>query len=629
MSAPPPEGLDQARETLRQLGYLDRRMERYLLQDALRPEAPWRTVPVLLAKVVLLAAIPAALVAALVVLALNGYLAASQDGAAGSVWDLLPLFLHLLVPTVALVGGAFLVLAGVLALLLRLLHRRRIETLSFALAAVAAVLTSGFLAWQGRELLPDLPRSLAVLGLLAMPLGAYGILRLTHDGLLGLAIRLTDQAPERPWRWGRALVGVLLGLVFLLGLPAYLAVRPEVGEPANLPLAAGERVLLIGVDGVRSSELEFLLAAGQLPELRRRVDAGALLAPYVRPPGSPSALWTSVATGVDAARHGMEAVDSYRPLGMSRSLLRGSWLRPYWHGLSTIGLAEYRAVLARERRVHTLWELLGRGGLPTLVVNWWGTFPVEPGAGWQLAHGAFQLLGDPKADAAAIAAPAGWGAQLADLRREEALPAGLDAGLEAALGPAPARLLREGALLPDVFYRDALRDGLRRLPETRVAAVYLPALDIAAAGLGAPTPEGTAALQRGGEEALGGAAFGELLRWQLTAVDALVAEVGSGFGTVVLVFDGGRRDAGRGALLIARREPCRPVAGPPLLPEHAAAAALRALGMAQSGELPEPPGVCAWPEPPLRVGTYGRRQSQRLEVDSAEYLHSLKSLGYL
>ena len=57
---------------------------------------------------------------------------------------------------------------------------------------------------------------------------------------------------------------------------------------------------------------------------------------------------------------------------------------------------------------------------------------------------------------------------------------------------------------------------------------------------------------------------------------------------------------------------------------------MRALGLPQSAELPEPPPFCSWPEPPARVPAYGERlPTADLPGDSGNYLENLRSLGYL
>jgi hypothetical protein len=65
-------------------------------------------------------------------------------------------------------------------------------------------------------------------------------------------------------------------------------------------------------------------------------------------------------------------------------------------------------------------------------------------------------------------------------------------------------------------------------------------------------------------------------------------------------------------------------------PETVASALLRALGLPQSEELPAPPPGCRWAPPPVVVAGYGApRRGAPAGQEGAEYLESLRSLGYL
>ena len=65
-------------------------------------------------------------------------------------------------------------------------------------------------------------------------------------------------------------------------------------------------------------------------------------------------------------------------------------------------------------------------------------------------------------------------------------------------------------------------------------------------------------------------------------------------------------------------------------PETVASALLRALGLPQSAELPAPPAGCRWAPPPVVVAGYGEpRRGAPAGPEGAEYLESLRSLGYL
>jgi hypothetical protein len=295
-------------------------------------------------------------------------------------------------------------------------------------------------------------------------------------------------------------------------------------------------------------------------------------------------------------------------------LARSGPLRAWWSRVEVpLGLAEYRAVLANRRRAFTVWELASRGGEPSLAVNWWATYPAEAIPGLVVAHGAFQLL---RERAQGAVAPAGEGSEVAALAA--GLAAQRDPRLAAALAPAAAASVLDRALLPDRFYRDVFARRMATAP--RAAALYLPGLDIAADGW------------RGGDVALA-----DLVRAELKATDRLLARSLDGVGTVALVLDPGRRrEGGEGRVILWRRSGCvSAAAGSPgrIAPEAIAAALLRALGLPQSEELPPPPSGpsgCRWAPPPVVVAGYGvPRRGAPAGPEGAEYLESLRSLGYL
>lgn len=615
--------LAEIRSELRRLGYLDHRFERFLLQDALRARRPLRTVGVLTLKVGLLAGVALALVLAAALALANGNLATPLD---------LPvLFLHLFAPIAVLTGLSFLALSGVLLAVLRLRPVRHIESLALAVAVAAGAAALGLALWQGRDVLAQSrPAQLAALGLAAAA-AAYLLVRLIYQGLLALAIRFTNLSPAGPLvprRWlGFAVVAAIGLLAVPLVVPARAGAPPP---PSVLPVAPGERVLLVGIDGVLPAEIDYLLATGDLPVMAGLERRGARLWSYRRGSEPPSSFWTTVATGLPDAEHGVTALDSFVPAGVRTPLARSGALRAYWSRIEVpLGLAEYRPVLATRRRAFTFWELAARGGRPVLAVNWWATFPATPVPGLLVAHGGFGLLAG---GAAGVVVPEGARSELlAAMRRVAGEP--FAPRLAAALPAAAAAALERRALLPDRFYAEVFASRMARTPPTPptppapaapapwAAALYLPGLDIAAAGW-----EG------------GDVAFADLVRTRLAAADRLLGQAtsgGDGPGTVAVVFDPGRRRSGRGGqdqggrILFWHRAGCDAGAAE-IAPAAVAAGLLRALGLPQSSELPPPP-PCRWPAPPATVATYGRPQAALVPgaETRAEYLENLRSLGYL
>jgi hypothetical protein len=615
---PAPSDLAGVRSELKRLGYLSHGFERYLLQDALRPERPWRTLLDLTAKVALLGGAGVALVLAFALCAANGSLTATP-------LDLLALFLHLFPPIALAAAAGFLGLSGVVILVLKLYHVRRIETLALAAAVAAGAFGLGLALWRGRELVAGSPRwELAVVAV-AAPVAVYVMIKLVYHGLLALAIRLTDAPPERRLFSRRGLGFGILSAAFLLTLPAVLAVArgERVEAPPSLPEAPGERVLLLGIDGVLPGEVDYLLKTGDLPVLSRLAGESGGVRAYSRTPEAPASFWASVATGLPTPEHGVAALDSFRPLWVGTPLARTGALRAYWSRIEVpLHLAEYRPVLANRRSAFMVWELAARGGAPVLAVNWWATFPAAPLPGLVIAHGGYQLLREGAAGAVASVGErpgeqAGERAALAGLASAVDRRAGtVDPRLGAALSTADRQALLERALLPDLFYRQVFADRLAAGP--RVAALYLPGLDIAAVGF------------RGSD-----LAFADLLHAELAQADGLLGRAGigaGGVGTVVVVLDPGRRArGGEGRVILWRRAGCS--GSGRLAPESVASALLRAAGLPQSAELPEPPGGCPWPAPPAVLRGYGRPVSggsgRGQSEAGGEYLENLRSLGYL
>ncbi len=610
------EDLDKVRSELRRLGYLDHGFERFLLQDALRPRAPLRTVLFLTARVALLSGGVTALSLALALVAANG-------GFAVSPLDVPALFLHLFPPIFALAAAGFLALCGLVLIVLRLYHVRRIEAVSLGAAVAAGALALGLVLWGARGLMGEGHRPLLIVLGLAAPIAVSVLVRLVYQGLLTLAIRFTDSTPHVRLFSRKGLGLAILAAAFVFTVPAVLSARRQAAlPPPALPTSPGERILLVGIDGILPEEVDYLLAVGDLPTLGRLAKQGGKVFRYRREPEPPASFWTTVATGIPGPDHGVTSLDSFRPLGVETPLARNGPVRLWWSGVEVpLGLAEYRPILANRRRAFAVWELASRGGAPVLAVNWWGTFPAETLPGLVVAHGAFQLLQEDAQGAIAPESEKKEAKILVSSTRniEKGEGDGNGPRLAAALPPEAVASIRERALLPDRFYRRMFEERLGQSP--RAAALYLPGIDIAADGW------------TGGD-----VAFADLVRAELTAADRLVAGALEGFGTVAVVLDPGRRTGsssareGEGRVLIWRRTGCAGASGEEIEPAAVASGLLRALGLPQSGELPPPPAGCRWAPAQAMVPGYGEPQQRRATTGreaGGEYLESLRSLGYL
>jgi predicted AlkP superfamily phosphohydrolase/phosphomutase/tetratricopeptide (TPR) repeat protein len=115
-----------------------------------------------------------------------------------------------------------------------------------------------------------------------------------------------------------------------------------------------KKLLLIGWDAADWKMIHPLMEAGKMPVLQGLVESGSSgnLA-SLDPPLSPI-MWTSIATGKTADKHGV--------LGFTQPRADGSGVQP---------------VLSSSRRVKAVWNILMQQGLKTHVIGWWPSHPAE------------------------------------------------------------------------------------------------------------------------------------------------------------------------------------------------------------------------------------------------------------
>jgi predicted AlkP superfamily phosphohydrolase/phosphomutase/tetratricopeptide (TPR) repeat protein len=116
-----------------------------------------------------------------------------------------------------------------------------------------------------------------------------------------------------------------------------------------------KKVLLLGWDAADWKIINRLIDKGEMPALKNLIENGVMgNITTLNPPLSPM-LWTSIATGKYADKHGI--------LGFTEPTPDHSGIRP---------------VTTSSRKVKALWNILTQNGLKTHVINWWPSYPVEP-----------------------------------------------------------------------------------------------------------------------------------------------------------------------------------------------------------------------------------------------------------
>lgn len=118
--------------------------------------------------------------------------------------------------------------------------------------------------------------------------------------------------------------------------------------------ALSRRVLLIGWDAADWQLIQPLLSAGLMPHLQQMMQRGVSGNISTLFPAYSPMLWTSIATGKRAYKHGI--------LGFVEPAADGSGVQP---------------ISNRDRRSAALWNIVSESGGRSLVVGWWPTHPAE------------------------------------------------------------------------------------------------------------------------------------------------------------------------------------------------------------------------------------------------------------
>ncbi|HWZ84953.1 MAG TPA: hypothetical protein VN032_02050 [Thermoanaerobaculia bacterium] len=347
---PPRPTLEEARTRLRELGYLDAGVERMLFRSVFEGRGG--------------AFLPAVLIGALAAaLAAVGSVEASEPGFGASLSAVAALFVSVFVADLAP--------AGLLALGLGWLADRSSRPGLAATAAGLAAAAGVFALWiagtygLAREFSPH-----SLLWGVPVTVAALVLAAAVRLGFLARAFARSGSLPRGAARRVFA-AAAAAGLVTALLLLASRREAPAAQAPHVSPRK--RPIVVLAVDGLD------LDGPGRPPEAARLLAAGAT-GWWPAETLSPPQVWTDLATGEAAARHGVRALARVRPLGSPVALrppFGTSWaLRRVGPAL---GLVANAPVSGADRRRLDFWEVSASAGIPSLSVGWWAAAP-WPGA---------------------------------------------------------------------------------------------------------------------------------------------------------------------------------------------------------------------------------------------------------
>ena len=638
----PSTGADDLRAQLRALGYLDARVDRFVLGRAASGRQAWSLA---LAASVRIGALAGVLLGPSAAVGLSTRL----PGLVTSLTDALVLAAYLAV----LFGAGSAVLAFIAILIAGTLARRTSAQAGFAVRARRAAALAGLavggacllyltlwwrattvpmgpLAGTGAQVLV-LAVAVAISGLIGHGVTVTVLATLVR---FGLARTLPPGSPLSSWRAILPIgITALAGALALLVTTAPRMTEGDAAPPITV-VPTGLHVVVIAIDGVDVPTLTRLVDAGAAPTLAALT--GQARASLVNDTDrDPARVWTTIATGQLPDRHGIRTLEARQLAGVEGRL------RPETRGQGLLAAATDVLRLTRptiasgdERVLPAFWEVAAAAGLRTAVVHWWATWPAPDGPGIVLSDRAVLRLeqGGPLAGEIAPAELYDSLLQGADARHgrvsdatTDAWPAGLSSNVTGVL----ARSAELDATMLDLA-SDASLGALDLL------TLYLPGLDIAQHAL----------LQGGDGSPLAASATADRVRGIEAYYAFLDASLGRWLASrpaenrqVILVTQPGRVQQASAGLLAASGAGAATIELSRAEPTGVAPTVLTALGVPVAANLASPAVRSLFSSefqtrfPERTVTTYGqRRPSSRARTGrplDKEMIERMRSLGYV
>jgi type I phosphodiesterase/nucleotide pyrophosphatase len=471
--------VDDLRRRLRELGYLDAGVDRFVLGAVRRTRRPAIIALFASLRIGLLTAAllgPAAVIG--LIARLPGLITGLRDGIVAALY--LGVFFGVTVAALAF-GTALLASWAATRRGAGSAFTQRVRILSIVAGIVVTAASVAYLTlwWRtataGSQSLGWTAFALAVAVAISVMLG-HAVM------VTALAVTMArpgeeSAVPQVPGRsWKASLAGS--AIAFIGAATLLFAVAGEMPQGERHPQlsvgSSGSRVVVLAIDGFdwRFQERQgtFMWAAG----------ARADLAPFDST--DPARLWTTIATGVRPETHGVTILETRRIAGLQGSLGGGSTAHVIGAASDILRLTRPSIASTLERRVKTFWEVADQAGLRTASVNWWATWPAAEASGIVISDRAIVRLerGGP------------LDAEIAPADVYERLRSQWSVIQEAANREAGSRMFRQPSIgIPDevksTLTRSAVLDAtlvklaeeVRRKVDLDLLVVYLPGLDIA------------------------------------------------------------------------------------------------------------------------------------------------------
>lgn len=483
--------VDELRERLRSMGYLDAGVNRFVLGPATNRRRPWS---IALLAAVRVGALGAFLLGPAAAIGVNGRVPGLLTGPRDAV--VVAIYLGVLFGAAV----SFLTfLASVVAAALAVgRDTPRARRLSRAAGAGMAAACLAYLTFWWRSANAGFGWSAPVWTAFALAVAVGISLLLGHvaaSAAFAVAMARRPAAPaefESPFisrgSWVRTLAAAFLALA-AAALLLVITAPSERAAASRIPLAvvsSGLRIKVIAIDGVDPHLIDELAARNRVPALSRALSGtrAQLVGDQTSASRDPARVWTTIATGQPPAVHGITELETRRVAGVQGTITGGdqSPLSQSLRGATDLlRLTRPSIASGQERKVKTVWEVAADAGLRTVVVNWWATWPASShhdGAVILTDRAVLRL--DHGGDLDGEIAPASVYEHLRTrwpIIRQRAVSRAHDTAAPLAWSSAEIRevLMRSANL--DAMQLELLRDV--SVPAPDLSAVYLPGLDIA------------------------------------------------------------------------------------------------------------------------------------------------------
>ena len=214
-----------------------------------------------------------------------------------------------------------------------------------------------------------------------------------------------------------------------------------------------KRAVIIGLDGLDPELVKRFMAEGRLPNMSRLAEAGMFNELGTTYPAMSPVAWSSFATGVDPAKHGIFDFLTRDPKSYQPDLSSTDIRPPTKH----VDIGKYRIPIGRPqlkllRKSRAFWEVLGKYQVPCAILRVPITFPAEPFDGTLLSamcvpdlqgsQGSFTYYSSAGDDGAAVG-----GRRISVSARDKETKKGTVKHIESHLEGPPNPIRRDGELL--------------------------------------------------------------------------------------------------------------------------------------------------------------------------------------